>query len=237
MAGCHPADRPGIVDGGNAVTPSRHVSSCSGHVDSGCCGYRCSNAEPRVLAGSPATDSAETEVTVPTMSTQPNDMQREALSVMMHRAFREIRVLGWQGKGQQVADLADAFHNLPMEMYGLETWNPAVFRQILLDYQRKYGRDRVRDCEYVAMLDAIYPPLFLYARGRPSGRCLILAKLLCEVTGRQDAIATAERLFDCQHRPENPAVLPIADPTRIGELQDACQQFGIVIEIGVKGEP
>jgi len=34
---------------------------------------------------------------------------------MMHYAFIEMRLLGWGGKAEQVADLADAFHNLPAD--------------------------------------------------------------------------------------------------------------------------
>ncbi len=33
---------------------------------------------------------------------------------MLHDALVVIRILGWQGKGQQAGDLADAFHNLPV---------------------------------------------------------------------------------------------------------------------------
>src|SRR5438874_1001108 len=135
----------------------------------------------------------------------PNDKQREALCDMMYWAFLETRILGWSGRAAQAADLADAFHNLPKEVYG-GALDPVIFREVLLNYQGKHGRqaDVPGQYHYVGMLDAIFQPLVLYSRGRPNGRCLILAKLLCEVTGRHDAIATAERLFDFQHRPENP---------------------------------
>jgi len=36
---------------------------------------------------------------------------------MMHSAFLEIRALGWASKSEQAAELADAFHNLPTDMW------------------------------------------------------------------------------------------------------------------------
>jgi hypothetical protein len=61
----------------------------------------------------------------------PNDRQREALCDLMCRAFVDIRALGWSGRAEQAADLADAFHNLPKEMYGWGRWDMAVFRGVL----------------------------------------------------------------------------------------------------------
>jgi hypothetical protein len=82
----------------------------------------------------------------------PNDKQREALGDMMHRAFVEIRALGWAGRAEQAADLADAFHNLPKEMYGWGRWDVGTFRAMLKHYQDKYGGG-----DYLAMLDRIFP--------------------------------------------------------------------------------
>jgi hypothetical protein len=47
----------------------------------------------------------------------PTDAQRRKLCEMMHYAFLEMRLLGWAGKAEQAADLADAFHNLPTAMW------------------------------------------------------------------------------------------------------------------------
>jgi hypothetical protein len=93
-----------------------------------------------------------------TISILPNDAQREALCVMMQRAFVEIRALGWSGKPEQAADLADAFHNLPTEVCRRGQWDVRVFRQMLRHYQDKYGAKDSRAGDYVAMLDSIISP-------------------------------------------------------------------------------
>lgn len=81
------------------------------------------------------------------------DGQRQKLCEMMHYAFIELRLLGWAGKSQQAADLADAFHNLPADLWK-ESFSLEFFRDSFLEaYQRKYREGRVRD--YVAMLDEI----------------------------------------------------------------------------------
>jgi hypothetical protein len=69
----------------------------------------------------------------------------------------EIRALGWAGKAEQASDLADAFHNLPKEMYGWGRWDVGVFRQMLQHYQKKYMRAENHPSDYVAMLDRIFP--------------------------------------------------------------------------------
>lgn len=46
-------------------------------------------------------------------TTPLTDAQRRKLCEMMYAAFVEMRMLGWEGKSEQAADLADAFHNLP----------------------------------------------------------------------------------------------------------------------------
>src|SRR5215510_8245439 len=43
----------------------------------------------------------------------PTESERQQLCEMLHFALLEIRMLGWNGKASQAADLADAFHNLP----------------------------------------------------------------------------------------------------------------------------
>jgi aminoglycoside phosphotransferase len=64
-----------------------------------------------------------------------------------------MRLLGWAGKAQQAADLADAFHNLPTGMWQVD-FNLQLFRDaFLVPYQQKYPQGRARD--YVAMVDEI----------------------------------------------------------------------------------
>ena len=43
------------------------------------------------------------------VSPPPTDEQRRLLCEMMHRAFLEIRMLGWSGAYEQAIDLAEAF--------------------------------------------------------------------------------------------------------------------------------
>ena len=45
-----------------------------------------------------------------------NEDQIAKLMQLIHFAFTEIRMLAGQGKSEQAADLADAFHNLPSEI-------------------------------------------------------------------------------------------------------------------------
>jgi hypothetical protein len=81
------------------------------------------------------------------------DAQRRRLCEMMHYAFVEMRLLGWGGKAEQAAELADAFHNLPVDMWR-DDFSFQFFRDSFLGvYQRKYPEGRVRD--YVAMVDEI----------------------------------------------------------------------------------
>jgi len=68
----------------------------------------------------------------------PTERQRQALCEMIAAAFVEIRLLGWDGKAAQAADLADAFHNVPREMYGWGRWSRSIFRAGLEHYQQKY---------------------------------------------------------------------------------------------------
>jgi hypothetical protein len=83
----------------------------------------------------------------------PTDAQRQKLCEMIHQAFIEMRLHGWSGKAGQAADLADAFHNLPRDMWR-DDFSLKFFRDaFLVVYQQKHPTGRVRD--YVAMVDDI----------------------------------------------------------------------------------
>jgi len=69
----------------------------------------------------------------------------------MHHAFIELRYV----TGEQAHDLAYAFHNLPMEMYGWGTWSVKVTRGRLQHYQQKHSQNLGVD--YVALFDKIMP--------------------------------------------------------------------------------
>ena len=83
----------------------------------------------------------------------PTDEQRKKLCKMIHHAFVDMRLLGWAGKSQQVADLADAFHNVPIGMWRND-FSLQFFRDSFIKaYQDKYRGEVVRD--YVSMVDEI----------------------------------------------------------------------------------
>ena len=68
----------------------------------------------------------------------------------------EIRALGWSGKAAQAGDLAEIFHETPMEMWGWGGWDPDFLRQRLVQYQAKYHGDWYEGRrDYVKMLDEI----------------------------------------------------------------------------------
>jgi hypothetical protein len=82
-----------------------------------------------------------------------SEAQRQKLCEMIHHAFIELRLLGRAGKSEQAAHLADAFHNLPADLWK-DDFSLQFFRDSFLGvYQRKYREGRVRD--YVAMVDEI----------------------------------------------------------------------------------
>src|SRR5688500_7872813 len=69
---------------------------------------------------------------------RPTEMQIRLLNEMLRVALLEIRGLGWQGKAQQAADLADAFHNLPTLM-NTDEFSLTEFGTYLKTYQRRYA--------------------------------------------------------------------------------------------------
>ena len=80
----------------------------------------------------------------------PTEEQRKLLCELMHHAFVELRYL----TGEQANDLAYAFHNLPMEIYGWGTWSVAHMRRRLVHYQTKHAQNPGVD--YVALFDGIF---------------------------------------------------------------------------------
>lgn len=87
------------------------------------------------------------------MKTEPTEQQRRLFCEMMHRAFVEIRGLGFQGKSEQAEALADAFHNLPLMMYQ-PNFDWARSRRYFEAYNNKYPSGlETRTADYVAMHD------------------------------------------------------------------------------------
>ncbi|MBA2620784.1 MAG: hypothetical protein H0U87_06260 [Acidobacteria bacterium] len=83
---------------------------------------------------------------------RPTQFQVEMLCRMMAYAFTEIRMLGWENNAERAADLADAFHNLPILLFDDEfDWD--FFRNSYLkEYENKHSKSSF---DYVAMLDKI----------------------------------------------------------------------------------
>jgi hypothetical protein len=70
--------------------------------------------------------------------------QRELFCRMFYRVFVEIRILGSFGKAEQVAALANAFHNLPLEIFSKKV-NFDRVRMYIDNYQRQYPRYVLKD--------------------------------------------------------------------------------------------
>src|SRR5262245_44897222 len=78
------------------------------------------------------------------MDALPTEKQREMLGKLIQDAFVEIRFLGWDGKAEQAADLADAFHNISREMYGWGIFSWDGFRAVLAAYPLKWREGGVK---------------------------------------------------------------------------------------------
>ena len=80
------------------------------------------------------------------------EQERQELCKMLFNALLEIRMLGNQGKAEQAADVADAFHNLPIYLWS-DKFSLNFFRNFLEEYQQKY--QEVGCYNYVKMLDEV----------------------------------------------------------------------------------
>jgi hypothetical protein len=83
----------------------------------------------------------------------PNDQQRKKLCEMLSHALVEIRARAGDGQHQRAHDLADAFHNLPRDMW-CDHFSISFFREAFLrPYYREWPVERPFD--YLAMLDEV----------------------------------------------------------------------------------
>jgi len=78
------------------------------------------------------------------------EQERQELCKILFNALLEIRALCREGKPQQAADVAHAFHNLPIYLSS-DRFSLSLFRRFLEEYQQKYQEDGC--CNYVEMLD------------------------------------------------------------------------------------
>ena len=102
--------------------------------------------ELSVAAGSPRhTFNVGREDKMHPDSQMPNDEQRKLLCDMLHHALVEIRLMAAAGRCEQASDLADAFHNLPHEMWQ-DYFSISFFREAFLNpYYRKWKIPPVYD--------------------------------------------------------------------------------------------
>jgi len=81
----------------------------------------------------------------------PTEEQRRALGELMHQAFVELRYLD----GDQAHDLAYAFHNLPLEIYGWGNWDITAKRTQFQHYHSKHQQNL--GFNYVQAFNEIFP--------------------------------------------------------------------------------
>jgi hypothetical protein len=71
-------------------------------------------------------------------SRMPTDSERKNLSRLMYIAFCDLRSLALDGQTQQVKDLSEAFHNVPLLMHTSD-FSFKMFRRFLENYRDKYA--------------------------------------------------------------------------------------------------
>lgn len=73
------------------------------------------------------------------------DKERRCLTQLMYMAFVEMRALTLEVQGcKQAHDLADVFHNVPLQLYG-DKFSIPWFLKCLEHYQENYKASRVID--------------------------------------------------------------------------------------------
>lgn len=82
----------------------------------------------------------------------PTHAQRAALGELIAEAFCRIRDLAWSGDSEEIARIADAFHNLPVAMFRPEGWSVAWARMYFVQLARCSCHD------YLPEFDTIFPP-------------------------------------------------------------------------------
>ena len=77
------------------------------------------------------------------------DAERRQLCFMLSRALVEMRMLCWEGDADKAGDIADAFHNVPIHLFG-ETFSFNYFRLCLESYRQRHPEPGY---DYLTMLD------------------------------------------------------------------------------------
>ena len=79
------------------------------------------------------------------------ETERLGLCHMLSMAMLEIRLFGYEGKAEQAAYLADAFHNVPIHLFG-ETFSFRYFRLCMYDSRQRRTEPGF---DYLEMLDKL----------------------------------------------------------------------------------
>lgn len=82
------------------------------------------------------------------------DVERAGLANLNYLVLVEMRILGREGKAEQVKDLAEASHNVPMTMWR-DDFSVTFHRAAFQHYHDKYV---ARPFDYVAEINKIFPP-------------------------------------------------------------------------------
>lgn len=81
------------------------------------------------------------------------EKERQKMSEMIHYSFIEIRLLGWRGKSEQAAALADVFHNIPNMMWGKD-FSLDMFRDCIVNFQQDYTESETVD--FLILFDRLF---------------------------------------------------------------------------------
>lgn len=73
--------------------------------------------------------------------TRPTAQQVIALCKLMQDAFVAIRLLAWRQKHEAVEELADTFHNLPVEMFRENVWDWNSLEYAFRNYEEKHPQE------------------------------------------------------------------------------------------------
>jgi hypothetical protein len=75
---------------------------------------------------------------------------------LLHSVLIDVRYLAWHGESNHAANLADTFHNLPVDIYNDNFSWDSVCSQVL-DYQKRHpqGPEGFKIIDYVKWLDTI----------------------------------------------------------------------------------
>lgn len=66
------------------------------------------------------------------------EQERQSLGQLLYYALLDIRILGWEGKAEQAADIADTFHNM-VNLLWSDRFSFSGLQLYVEAYEEKYG--------------------------------------------------------------------------------------------------